>query len=178
MTKLIESQLAKVKEALNIVRPESRRNLKLTKINVPAKPERIVDNKDLGDSDQETLVDDNTRKKKKKHTERLLEGEVLSRACVVKELTSIELAEAKDTPKVGDCYQNEVEKNENKTINYCQRSAKNAPKNLEWHLKPAKDNDSKEQYESLSEARSIRETSTLGPCRRKETGLKKIRKDF
>ncbi|CAG8763687.1 3372_t:CDS:2, partial [Gigaspora rosea] len=45
------------------------------------------------------------------------------------------------------------------------------------HLKPAKDNDSKGQYKSF-EVRSVRETSTLGPCRRKETGIKENKKRF
>ncbi|CAG8457217.1 21669_t:CDS:1, partial [Gigaspora rosea] len=76
-----------------------------------------MDDEDLGESDQETLVDDSTSKEKKEHAEKLLEGETLNQACelrlakveefrhidkqkgIVEILTSKELAKADDTLK-------------------------------------------------------------------------------
>ncbi|RIB15252.1 hypothetical protein C2G38_2319943, partial [Gigaspora rosea] len=84
---------------------------------LPNRLEEIMDDEDLGESDQETLVDDSTSKEKKEHAEKLLEGETLNQACelrlakveefrhidkqkgIVEILTSKELAKADDTLK-------------------------------------------------------------------------------
>ncbi|RIB22406.1 hypothetical protein C2G38_2174037 [Gigaspora rosea] len=78
-----------------------------------AKPERIVNNKVLDESDQEILVEKNNASNKEKSStgfERPLEEEALN----PEELTSIELAEEDDIPNIGTGYQNKIENKKEK----------------------------------------------------------------